>query len=99
MEMLRLFIEQRPTDPFPRYALALEHKNLGDPHAAWTQFETLLQRHADYTPAYLHAGNTLVALGRIDQARTVFRTGVQACERTGDAHARGEIEQALFALD
>ena len=29
IEMLQAFIAQKPRDPFPRYALALEYKNAG----------------------------------------------------------------------
>jgi tetratricopeptide (TPR) repeat protein len=96
--MLRAFIAQRPTDPFPKYALALEHKNAGELEAAWSQFEVLMEGHADYTASYLHAGNTLVALGRLNEARAIYRRGIEVCARVGDGHARGELEGALAGL-
>jgi tetratricopeptide (TPR) repeat protein len=95
---LRAFMQARPEDPFPRYALALEHRNAGDHAAAWSEFERLLADHPDYTAGYLHAGQALVALGQRDQARQVWQDGVQACIRRGDHHARGEIESALATL-
>jgi tetratricopeptide (TPR) repeat protein len=98
IELLRGFIEQRPDDPFPRYALALEYKNAGQLELAWETFSTLMKSHGDYVAAYLHAGNTLVALGRVPEARAVFERGIEACTRRGDAHARGEIEGALALL-
>jgi tetratricopeptide (TPR) repeat protein len=98
IELLRGFIDQRPGDPFPRYALALEHKNAGQLDAAWETFRTLMKEHRDYVPAYLHAGNTLVALGRPVEARAVFEDGIAACNRRGDGHARGELEGALALL-
>ncbi len=98
IEMLRAFIAQRPTDPFPKYALALEHKNAGELDAAWSQFEALMSAHADYTASYLHAGNTLVALGRLNEARAIYRRGIEVCARVGDGHARGELEGALAGL-
>jgi tetratricopeptide (TPR) repeat protein len=98
IELLRGFIDQRPDDPFPRYALALEYKNAGELEMAWETFKTLMNSHGDYVAAYLHAGNTLVALGRAEEARGVFRQGIAACVRRGDAHARGEIEGALALL-
>ena len=64
IELLRSFISQRPNDPFPKYALALEHKNSGRMQEAADAFATLMSAHPDYVPAYLHAGNTLVALGK-----------------------------------
>jgi tetratricopeptide (TPR) repeat protein len=92
------FIQQKPQDPFPRYALALEYKNAGRLDEARATFDALMSAHPDYTAAYLHAGNTLVALGLRDDARTVYQRGVDVCVRRGDAHARGELEGALASL-
>jgi predicted Zn-dependent protease len=98
IEMLKGFIAQRPTDPFPRYALALEYKNAGRMEEARETFDALMAAHPDYTAAYLHAGQTLIAIGRADDARAVFTRGIEACARRGDAHARGELEGALALL-
>jgi tetratricopeptide (TPR) repeat protein len=96
--MLQAYVAQHPNDPFPRYGLALEHKNAGRLEEAWEAFAELMQLHPTYTAAYLHAGNTAVALGRLDDARAVYVRGVEACAKAGDAHARGELEGALAAL-
>jgi hypothetical protein len=61
-------------------------------------FEALIAEHPSYTAAYLHAGHTLVALGRSIDARTIYQRGVEACSRAGDAHAAGELEGALALL-
>jgi Tfp pilus assembly protein PilF len=96
--MLRAFIAQKPTDPFPRYALALEYKNANQLEEARVLFTELMSLDPDYTPTYLHAGNVLVAMGQKDEARTVYESGVVASTRRGDSHARGELEGALAAL-
>ena len=98
IETLKGFIAGRPADPFPRYALALEYKNAGRLDEARETFEALMAAHPSYTAAYLHAGNTLVALGRPAEARAVYARGIEACARAGDAHARGELEGALALL-
>ena len=98
IEMLKAFIARRPADPFPRYGLALEHKNAGQLEEAWAVFSALMDGHPTYTAAYLHAGNTALALGRVEDARATYTRGVQACVSAGDGHARGEIEGALAAL-
>jgi tetratricopeptide (TPR) repeat protein len=92
------FIKQKPEDPFPRYALALEYKNAGRLDDARATFDALMTANPDYTAAYLHAGNTLLALGLRDDARAVYQRGVEACARRGDTHARGELEGALASL-
>jgi tetratricopeptide (TPR) repeat protein len=98
IEALLGFIRAHPQDPFPRYALALEYKNGGRLDEARATFEELMAANPDYTAAYLHAGNTLLALGLRDQARAVYQRGVEACIRRGDTHARGELEGALAAV-
>ena len=98
IEKLRSFIAARPADPFPRYALALEHRNGGDHAGAWAAFEDLLSVFPEYRAAYLHAGHALVALGRPGEARTLWRKGVEVCAKHADSHALGELEAALAAL-
>ena len=96
--MLLGFIEQRPDDPFPRYALALEYKNAGRLEEARQVFVDLMTSSPDYTATYLHAGNLFVALGQVAEAREIYQAGVAACLRRGDSHARGELEGALAGL-
>jgi tetratricopeptide (TPR) repeat protein len=89
------FIARSPADPFPRYGLAMEHKTQGNLAEAWNAFSELLEGFPDYIPTYLMAGGTLVGLGRRDEAAAVYRQGIEAAARKGDAHARGELESAL----
>jgi tetratricopeptide (TPR) repeat protein len=96
--MLRAFIEQKPRDPFPRYALALEYKNANQLQEARAIFSELMSLEPDYTATYLHAGNVLVALGQRDDARSVYEAGIAAATRRADTHARGELEGALASL-
>jgi tetratricopeptide (TPR) repeat protein len=99
VDALLKFIAQAPADPFPRYALAMEYKNAGRLQEARDTFESLMTACPDYTATYLHAGNTLNSLGDKSAAGDVYRRGIEVCTRRGDAHARGEIEGALAALD
>ena len=89
------FIARAPTDPFPRYGLAMEYKSRGDLAAAWAAFSELLEQFPDYVPTYLMAGGTLMALGRRDDAADVYRRGIDVAARKNDPHARGELESAL----
>ena len=93
------FITKSPTDPFPRYGLAMELKTRGDLAEAWATFAELLETFPDYVPSYLMAGGTLVALGRRDEAAEIYRKGIEASTRRGDSHARGELQTALAELD
>lgn len=93
------FVAQRPEDPFPRYALAMELKSTGDPERAWATFEALIAEHPEYVAAYAPAADLLTALGRSDEARAVYRKGIELCARKGDAHLRANLEDALADLD
>jgi tetratricopeptide (TPR) repeat protein len=97
--MLRSFAEQRPQDPFPQYALALELKGAGLGEDACKVLQALIAQHPDYIASYAPAGELLAQLGRLDEARSVYGQGIQACARGGDAHTRGNLEAALDALD
>jgi predicted Zn-dependent protease len=92
------FIERTPTDPFPRYGLAMEYKGRGQLEQAWAAFTDLIENFPDYVPTYLMAGGTLVALGRRDEAADIDRRGAEVASRRGDQHARGELEAALAEL-
>jgi predicted Zn-dependent protease len=99
VEQLEDFIRQSPNDPFPRYGLALEYKNVGRLEEAATAFSELMNTFPDYTAAYLHASNTLVGLSRKADAAEVFRRGIEACVRKRDLHAKSELEAALAELE
>ncbi len=92
------FISRTPTDPFPRYGLAMEYKGSGKLDDAWTAFQELLTDFPDYVPTYLMAGGTLVALGRQGEASTVFQKGIEVAGKRGDLHAKKELESALAEL-
>lgn len=94
----KTFIARAPSDPFPRYGLAMELKGRGELAAAWTVFAELLENFPDYVPTYLMAGGTLVALGRRDEARDVYERGIATAGRRGDPHAQRELESALGEL-
>jgi predicted Zn-dependent protease len=99
IQTFKTFIARTPTDPFPRYGLAMEYKGSGQLAEAWTLFEELMTQFPDYVPTYLMAGGTLLASGRSAEAATVFRTGIEVSGRRGDLHARKELEAALAELD
>ena len=94
----RSFISKSPADPFPRYGLAMELKGRGELDEAWTVFQELIAKFPDYVATYLMAGGTLVALGRKDEAATIYQQGIEVATRRSDTHARGELQSALGEL-
>lgn len=98
-QMLEEFVARKPDDAFSRYGLAMECMNSGDAAAADTQFRALLERNADYIPAYLMYGQLLARESRAGEARQVLSTGIAAAAKKGDQHARSEMEALLSDLN
>ena len=96
--MLEEFVAKKPDDDFSRYGLAMECMNSGDANAATEHFSALLQRNADYVPAYLMYAQLLVRESRGEEARAVLSSGMQAAARKGDPHARSEMEALLLSI-
>ena len=98
LEILQNMVEQKPTDSFSRYGLAMEYANTGSLDKAIAEYETLLSFNPDYAAAYYHGGQTFEKLGRLDDARALYRRGLEATRRTGDAHTNSELQAALDIL-
>ena len=98
IETLKAFAEERPDDPFPVYALAMEHKRQGALEEADRVFRDLRRRHPDYLPQYLIHGQVLEGMGGGDAAAEAYRLGLEVARRTGEAHAEEELQEALDAL-
>jgi Tfp pilus assembly protein PilF len=94
-QMLEEFVAKKPDDAFSRYGLAMECMNGGDPAAADAHFRSLIERNADYIPAYLMYGQLLARESRNDEAKQVLSNGMAAASKKGDEHARSEMETLL----
>jgi thioredoxin-like negative regulator of GroEL len=97
-QMLEEFVAAKPDDSFARYGLAMECANSGDTAAADEQFKALMGSHPDYVAAYFQYGQFLARIGRTDEARSTLASGIATARRTGDDHARSEMEAALAEL-
>ncbi len=95
---LRKFAQARPTDPFPRYALALEQRSAGNVSGAIEELSTLTGSKPDYVPAYLILGQLHEQAGHVDDARRVYREGQGQARTQGNAHALSELTSALAQL-
>lgn len=98
LETLKTLVGQNPSDCRVRFMLAKELGNAGKVEDALREYEAILAADADYLAAYYHGGQTLAQLGRTAEAQAIYRRGIEACTRTGDAHTRSELEEALAAL-
>lgn len=95
---LRSMLAADPSNAFARYGLAQEHVKAGQDERALAEFRAVLEANPDYQAAYYHAGKALERLGRKEDARAMYERGVAASRRSGDLHARSELEAALEEL-
>jgi predicted Zn-dependent protease len=96
--MMKDILSQNPRDSFARYGLAMEYANSGKLPEALDEFETLLKEHPDYTAGYFMAAQTLSKANRSDEAKKMLQQGIAAAQRTGNEHARSEMEGMLSDL-
>ncbi len=98
IEALKGMLEQDPSNSRFRYMLAMETLNSGDLGGAAEVFNDIVERDDTYAAAYFHGGQTLEKLDRIEEARAMYRRGIEATERSGDSHTRSELEGALALI-
>ena len=97
--MLEEFVAQDPNDSFSRYALALEFEKESRVEDALPQLREVIARDPSYVAAYYQLGKLLAQVGQIEEARDVYRRGLDAAMASGDQRARSEMQEALDNLD
>jgi tetratricopeptide (TPR) repeat protein len=98
LEKLQEMLKSSPQDPFLHYGVAMEHRRAGDLEKALAGLADAIACDANYVAAYFHQGQILAEQGNADAARQVLRDGIGIAQRTGDAHAAGEMAGLLDSL-
>lgn len=98
LEALQQMLARNPKDSFARYGIAMEYVRACEFDRAVAEFRTIIEFDPNYTAAYFHGGQALERLDKIEEARALYASGVDACTRTGNAHARSEMQAALDLL-
>jgi tetratricopeptide (TPR) repeat protein len=99
LDSLKKLLEENPDDSFTRYAIALEYGSLGEPETAITYLKEVIDRDANYLPAYRQLGQIFARLNRTQEAKPIYRKGIEIAEATGDAHAKEEMTEELEELE
>lgn len=96
---LRRMLDRAPDDPRAHFGLALEHEKEGD----WNDVVTHLQKYLDLTTdegnAWGRLGNALRQLGRDEDAKAAYRTGIDTANRHGHPTMAMEFEEVLEDWD
>jgi predicted Zn-dependent protease len=97
-QMLEEFVAANPNDAFARYGLALDCAKNGETEAALDHLRKLIAAHPDYVAGHQQLAQLLAQLGRREEARQAFQAGIAAAQKTGNDHARSEMENGLAEL-
>lgn len=97
--MLEEFLVADPNDSFSRYALALELEKENRAIEAAAQLQEVIARDPNYVAAYYHLGRLLAHMGQLENARTIYRQGLDAAMAAKDQRTSSEIREALEALE
>jgi len=92
VSLLGEILSQNPNDAFARDGRAMEYSKAGEVDRALGEFNKLLSVHPDYTAGYFMAAQTLVQEGRTEEAKKMLASGIASAQRTGNDHARAEME-------
>ncbi len=98
LEALKTMVQQDPKNSLVRYGLAMEYGRAGQLEQAIAEYRALIEVNPEYCYAYFHGGQALEKLGRLEEARALYRDGIEAAHRSGDEHARSELQGALDLL-
>jgi len=97
-DRIERMLEQEPDDVFLNFSYAMELAKENDIDGALAQFDRVISLDPTYTAAHYHKGNTLIGLGRLDEARVVLQEGIAACKQIGDDHAHREMLDLLTSI-
>ncbi len=96
---LQKFLEQDPNDSFTRYAIAMEYVSQKEFVQAIEHLNKVILNDPKYIPAYHQLGLLHAQLGKKEESKQYFLSGIQAAKSVGDTHAMGEMQESLDELE
>ncbi len=99
LKQLAQNIRKNPDDTFSKFALGLEFLKMGNNQDALSLFKNIEKNDPDYVGLYYHLGKLYTEIGENNMALNTYKKGIQIAESQNDAHARNELQAALFELE
>ncbi len=97
-EKIEAMLASEPNDTFLRYSLATEWDKEGNHELSLQLFDGLTRDEKPFVPAFFRAGQLLVRLDRISEARDYLRRGIEEARTQSDLHAAAEMGELLASL-
>ena len=95
LDAFKAMVAKNPNNALARFGLANEAAKAGDHALVVEQLTAYLGMYEDEGNGYLRLGDSLVVLGRMEEARAAWTRGVEAAEKHGHAGMAEEIRQRL----
>ena len=97
-QKIEAMLTETPADTFLRYSLAMELDKEGAHEQSMSRLAGLMRDEPPYVPAFFMAAQQLVRLGRVTDARTALRNGIEEARRQDNLHAASEMSEMLASL-
>jgi len=91
-------VAEDPTDPFNRYALALELAKTDKPKAKEI-FDQLILSNPDYVPAYYQAALLYLELMLNDEATKMIEAGIIQAKKQNNLKAASELRSLVDEME
>ena len=99
LEQLLSMLEQEPTDEFLQYAIAIEYFSAREFEKALTYFNSIIDSKPDYLAAYYQTGKCYEELKQFEDAKRIYKKGIELAERQNKTKTLNELREALFLLE
>jgi Tfp pilus assembly protein PilF len=96
--LLKQFIEDEPSNPFNKYALAMEYYE-ESPVESLSLLRSLIREHPNYLPSYFKTAHLMWDNEEWDDADEVFQTGIALAEKQEDQKALIELKSAYLNFE
>lgn len=97
-EKIEAMLQDEPQDQFLRYSLACEYDNEDRTDESLALLQGLMSDSPPHVHSFLRGAQLLSKIGRIADARTALRTGIETARQQNELHAAGEMGELLASL-
>lgn len=98
LQQLEAMLSDEPGDTFLRYAIALEHRRLGDFRKATDLLEQLMREVPSHVATYYQLALLLADQGRLQDALAACDAGMLQSLVNADRKARSELNELKQTL-
>jgi predicted Zn-dependent protease len=95
IDAFEVMVREQPEEAMAWYGLANEYVKLQRWSQAADALRNVVHLNPDYTAAYQMLGTALASQGKRDEAREIWKRGVETATRTGAWKARQHMEGLL----